>query len=418
MEQMVLFWIALIFFVFILPVAGPWWLSLHDGRWLFTSLDPGTAAIVVKNGKRVEMKYKDKHGVEKTGYVTSGGSYDTVVLPFGYHLTPSTKVVGELEIAEWDEPFDWSNPYLSLLRRMGIYWIGPPPKQRAWYRFKFTEFSTETGKKNDVISREEPTNYFYIARNEYAVAVEQVEIGGNTRVDLNFSVFTNIVIPRIAIAKNVNIIIQLNSTLEGQAGSFFRTIRYERLKTKLNDEKFSANIALIDMIRILGITVDEVRLKDVSGKMADELEKAYNSQKIAELTGKAGIVSAELQGKATIITATATAGAMDIETKAIEKRRAAETKYLDATRYDAMKTTKNATIIFDNSEKPMTDEAKSMLVAIRSTLPNNVGKNSDAVPADSGSEPEAPPVTVNRPAPKPKAKNKRNKQGGGNGSTK
>jgi regulator of protease activity HflC (stomatin/prohibitin superfamily) len=326
----------------------------------------------------VTTPYTDKNGVAKTGFITEGGSYDGVILPYGYRLIDHPTLANRkmIEKIVGGERFDPSSPYLSFLRRYGIYWVGPPPEQRGWYRFAFTEFSKVKDHEDEVIRREEPTNYFYIARVEYAVKVPEVEIGGNAQVDLLFSVFIRVVIPEIAFSENVNIIEQLNSILKAQCGTFFRKTSYNRLKTKTNDEKFSENIRKINTLETLGIEVQEVRMVDVGGKYAEDLKKAFQSQLMAQLQGDADIIKAEKTGQAKVITAEKNKIAKNLDTDA-EKQRITETysakaQHPDMARYEAIEKAgdKGSAIVFEGPRE-MTDDAKSMLVTMRSSLPKD-----------------------------------------------
>ncbi|MCX6735684.1 MAG: hypothetical protein NTZ13_01215 [Candidatus Parcubacteria bacterium] len=374
---LVLFWLF-VAFLLIGPFLIPWWISLHGGRWFFTALNPGTGAIRVLNGKLVEMHYTDKNGVAKTGSVTEGGTYDGVILPRGYTLVPCSEegLTGKNEIKRINVNSDEVFSYLSFLRHYGIYFIGFPPSQRLQYRFAFSEFSKVKGKEGDVIRREEPTNFFYLARVEYALKAKDVEIGGNAIVDLHFSVFIRIVIPEIAIAENVDVIGQLSTILHTEATTFFRDIPYESLKQKFNEERFRKIIMKIKTKKTLGIVIEEVRLNEVSGQLSDILQKAYQATLVAEKEGDATILKAKKDGEAKVtasqagvLVASKEAEAKNIRTDA-ERRRIKETydeveKHPDGVALRRLEALAEAgaggnTIVFEG-DSPMTKEAKKML---------------------------------------------------------
>ncbi|MCK9352128.1 MAG: hypothetical protein WCT49_02760 [Candidatus Paceibacterota bacterium] len=376
-------WWLLLFISISGPLIIPWWWSLYVGWCLFTTLNNATgamAAIRVQNGKEVETSYTDKKGVAKIGHITSGGTYDGVILPRGYRLKDcdEPELAGKKEIEKFDETVDWLS-YASILRSYGIYWIGPPPARRASYRFVWTEFAKNTGGEGNVIRREEPTDFFYVARVEYAITTENVEIGGNAFVDLTFSVFIRIVVPEIAFCGNVDVIAQLGTTLKTEADTFFRSIQYEDLKKKENEKSFSDVIKSGPTKTTLGIIVDEVRLSNVGGKLSDTIRDAFQAALVATKTGEATIISATKTGEAKVITAKANATAKNLDTDA-EKRRidetyAAKAKHPDMARYEAIEKAgdKGSAIVFEGP-RAMTDDAKSMLVAMKSTSNNDAVK--------------------------------------------
>jgi hypothetical protein len=342
--------------------------SLYVGWCFFTAFDKGTAAIRAINGKEVETTYTDKNGVTKTGHLTSGGSYDGVILPWGYRMKDCTekKLLGKQEIEEFPEKFEWT--YMSILRRSGIYWIGFPPARRLSYQFVWTEFSDD-GK---VILRNEPTNFFYVARAEYAITTKDVEIGGDELmiVDLDFSVFIRIVVPEISFNRNVNFMAQLGKILKTEADTFFRPIRYEELKKKENEDMFSGIIKKIKTKITLGVIIDEVRLTNVGGTISVTIRTALEAKLVANKTGDAKIITAKKEGDAKLISATLEAKSMNKITEAIEKRYEAQAKYPEMARYDAIKTAgaSGSAIVFEGPRE-MDDGAKNMLVAMKSTLP-------------------------------------------------
>jgi regulator of protease activity HflC (stomatin/prohibitin superfamily) len=355
------------------PIAIPWWWSLYVSWCLFTTLDTGTGAsgaVRAQNGKEVEMTYVNKDGVTKIGYVTSGGTYDGVILPWGYRLKDceEPKLLGKQEIEKFDEKLHRLS-YSSQLRHHGIYWIGTPPARRLSYRFAWTEFSKVRGHESEVVRRVEPTNFFYVARVEYAITTEDVEIGGDTvfPVNLDFSVFMKIVVPEIFFSGNVDAISQLGKILKTEADTFFRPIQYENLKKKENENLFSERIMQIDTKVTLGIVIEEVRLSNVGGNVPETIQTAYQAALIATKTGEAAVIAATKTGEAKIITARANADAKNLETDA-EKRRIEETydakaKYPELARLEAMEKAGAGgnTVVFEGNGK-MSDDAKKMLV--------------------------------------------------------
>jgi len=388
-----LFWVVF-FLVFLGPFIIPWWISLHgSGRWFFTALNPGTGAIRVLNGRLVEMSYVNKNGVAKIGHITEGGTYDGVILPRGYCLIPciETDLIGKKEIQRNDDNSN-DSLYLSILRHYGIYYVGFPPAQRSWYRFAFSEFSRAKGKEGEVVRREEPTNFFYLARVEYALKAKDVEIGGNAIVNLHFSVFIRIVIPEIAFAENVDVIGQLNTILHTEATTFFRPITYELLKDRTNEERFRDLITGINGIntkKTLGVIIEEVRLNEVSGELPVTLKGAFQAKLVAEKEGDAAIVKATKEGEAKIALAQAgvTVAAKEAEAKNIrtdaERRRIKETyeevekhaNGVDLRRLEAMAEAGAGgnTIVFEG-DGSMSKDAKKMLVVTDRLRPKDTSK--------------------------------------------
>jgi regulator of protease activity HflC (stomatin/prohibitin superfamily) len=381
------------------PIVIPWWWSLYVSWCLFTTLDTGTSAtgaIRVQNGKEIEVSYTNKEGILKTGYLTSGGTYDGVILPWGYQLKDceEPELRGKQEIEKFNEPFNkWS--YSSQLRRHGIYWIGFPPCRRLSYRFVWTEFSKVIGHEGEVVRREEPTNFFFVARAEYAITTKDVEIGGDTvfPVDLDFSVFIRIVVPEVAFSGNVDVLAQLGKILKTEADTFFRPIQYENLKTIENQKLFSKVIKKIRTKIILGIEIEEVRLSNVGGEVPETIRTAYQATLVATKTGDAAIIAAEKAGRATVVTAKAKAEAKNLDTDA-EKRRIHETydeksKYPELARLEALEKSGAGgnTVVFEGNGQ-MSDDTKKMLVVTSRIRP----KDKVEQPEDATKIPENKPT--------------------------
>jgi|GEM_PF-3899643 len=281
-----------------------WAIAVYSGRWLYLLLTAGTGAVIGANGIIKEHRYHDKHGKEQTGVLTRGWTYRRVVLPFGYQLDEDGR------IEEFDETFSFS----SFLRYFGIYWIGPPPFQRVTYEYTWTEF----GDDGQPINRREPTEFFYVARAEYAIVLKDVEIGGNVRVDLPFSVFMRITTPKLFFVRNVEVVKQLNTILMAVATAFFRDIPYEQIKSEENDRLFSEAIMMLDIESTRGFAIDEVRLNEIGGKLSGNIQAAAEAKYVAEKEGDANIATAERANRVTHINADAQRYRLDTEFGAVE----------------------------------------------------------------------------------------------------
>ncbi|MBI2120634.1 MAG: hypothetical protein HYT94_03360 [Parcubacteria group bacterium] len=356
-----LYWLF-VFFILLAPFLIPWLIAQGEGRWWFTGLTATTGAIVSAGGKMKKIHYTDKEGVKKEGWVTDEWTYHKSIVPRGWRLVPQADLGGKCQV-ERGSDWDWSSPYLSILRYFGIYYIGFPFLfQRVRFEYAWSVFSNDPGKKGQPMQRKEPTNFFLIARAEYAIVLEDVEIGGNAIVDLPFVVFGSFIIPEIAFGENVDVIGQIKTKIGAEATTFFRDKQYEDLKKKQDDVKFSKIVMKLndELRRVIGFRIDEVKLKEIGGTLSEGLQKAYQAKIIAEKQGDANIVAAKKAAEVVRITAAAEKWRVSEVYGEILKREGG----LDIRRQEALEKAgeKGNTIVFDNSGNT-SEDAKKILVA-------------------------------------------------------
>lgn len=362
MITLILYWLF-VFFVFTAPFFVPWLITQGEGRWWFTGLTATTGALIGAGGKTKKIHYVDKEGTKRDGWITDRWTYHNAIVPRGWRMEPQADLGGKCEVVRvTGGDFDWGSPYLSLLRYIGVYYIGFPFLfQRVQFEYAWSVFSNEPGKNDQPIQRKEPTNFFLIARAEYAIVLKDVEIGGNAIVDLPFVVFGRFIVPEIAFGENVDVIGQIKTMVGGKATEFFRDTPYDELKKKGNDAAFTAVVVEQNakLRETIGFKIDEVVLKEIGGKLSEGLQKAYQAKVIAEKQGDANIVAATKAAEVVKIAAAAEKGRIDSVYGAITDKDGGA----DIRRYEAMEKA-TGTIVFD--ERPngkMSQDTKGLLVA-------------------------------------------------------
>lgn len=362
MITLVLYWL-LVFLVVIAPFLIPWLVTQGEGRWWFTGLTATTGALIGAGGKMKKINYTDKEGVNREGLVTDQWTYDRAIVPRGWRLVPQDDLGGKCQVERVvGSDFDWSSPYLSLLRHFGIYYIGFPFLfQRVRFEYAWSVFSNEPGKQDQATQRKEPTNFFYIARVEYAIVLKSVEIGGNAIVDLPFVIFGKFIVPEIAFGENVDVIGQIKTKIGAEATEFFRGIQYEDLKKRGSDAEFTEKVMGLnpELRKTIGFRIEEVKLKEIGGTLSEGLQQAYQAKVIAEKQGDANIVAATKAATVVGIAAKAEKQRIDDVYGAITGKEGG----VNIRRYEAMEKAKG-TIVFD--ERPdgkMSKETKGLLVA-------------------------------------------------------
>lgn len=362
MITLILYWLF-VFFVFTAPFFVPWLITQGEGRWWFTGLTATTGALIGAGGKTKKIHYVDKEGTKRDGWITDRWTYERAIVPRGWRLVPQADLGGKCEVVRVvGDDFDWSTPYLSILRRLGIYYIGLPFLfQRVRFEYAWSVFSNEPGKNDEPIQRKEPTDFFLIARAEYAIVLKDVEIGGNAIVNLPFVVFGKFIIPEIAFGENVDVIGQIKTKVGAEATEFFRDVQYEDLKKRGSDAEFTAKVMALnaELRKTIGFRIEEVKLKEIGGTLSEGLQKAYQAKVIAEKQGDANIVTAEKAAQVTEIAAAAEKKRIDSVYGAITDKDGG----VDIRRYEAMEKS-TGTIVFD--ERPdgnMSRDTKGLLVA-------------------------------------------------------
>ncbi len=126
----------------------------------------------------------------------------------------------------------------QLLRTIGLYWVGIPPRKVASSEMTWSEWShvDEAGRPTEerkIRPRAEPTRYFFVRKFGYAFHLKGVEVRDGFKVDMKFTIFVRGVNPKIALIDNDDWYMQFDGLVRRRvkdfigAKSFFQLLSEE-----------------------------------------------------------------------------------------------------------------------------------------------------------------------------------------------
>ncbi|MDO8572701.1 MAG: hypothetical protein Q7S11_02910 [bacterium] len=239
------------------------WLLAH-AKIFFMFPQEGQGYVVMKGGAYKENK--------RGQIITEGGEFHKFIIALkGRHLEWDTKL-NTWGIVDGDSEH---KGFLGLIEKsLGMYYIGIWPIYKV-YRYEFRWDEWDPAKKDpELIPRDEPTDFFYVSTAEYAVLAKEAEtgttlkiqgnplLGGNVRVNVQFSLFVRVVYPQIALFENVDWFIQLQKYSLSRTKDYVGVRDFNDLRAETSPEGIADKGTFSDAIVQLNTEVKGKKDKD------------------------------------------------------------------------------------------------------------------------------------------------------------
>jgi len=217
---------AIVFGVVTVIAITAYLLAFIDIFFGFAQENTGFAIVAGERLIQMKVASRSRH-IEKKTVPLGGRTLHTWIVENGEEPNPTVGILGWLE------------------RHMGIYWVGWWPLQgRYQYEMFRTIFDrSPNASQNDVMRRQNNSNFFYVQPVEYGFSLIGAETGsailsgnggqkkgGNIPVDVKFSVFILIVYPEIAIFDNPVWFERASSIILAHAKNYVGTRAFDALR--------------------------------------------------------------------------------------------------------------------------------------------------------------------------------------------
>jgi hypothetical protein len=337
----------------------------------------------------LELNHIITGGIEGTVIqITSFGSKPEFILIYkDHHFDRNYNVVNT---KDWpDDDKRWVEmgirfPTLTdqLLRTIGLYWVGLPPRKVAMRDATWSEWShvKKDGSPTEdrlIRPRAEPTRYFFIRKFGYAFHIKGLEVRAGFKVDMKFTVFVKGVNPKIALVDNDDWYMQFDGLIRRRvkdfigAKSFYQLLSEEpaaqallrkynplqRYLDKKNQDKVLGEEETVTdtfaeylismpgfkerkkagsgepekvelpLSEVLGVSIVDATFEDIDLDEKEPLKAHMSKIELQEQENARKLGEAETDWRIKTGTAAAEAQAMDTLTEAKEKRRKVHERY-------------------------------------------------------------------------------------------